>query len=93
MNFHALSNRNEHIEPKSSMKGVAADQIKRARQNYWGAQVPPHATALLTKPGRRRQREGQEIKAIGYMSKTTTLHVHHTFLYISLPSLNNHDVR
>ena len=35
MNFHGLSNRNEHIEPKSSMKGVAADQIKRARQNYW----------------------------------------------------------
>ena len=34
MNFHALSNRNEHNEPKSSMKGVAADQIKRARQNY-----------------------------------------------------------
>ena len=93
MNFHALSNRNEHIEPKSSMKGVAADQIKRARQNYWGAQAPPHATALLTKPDRRRQREGQEIKAICYMSKTTTRHVHHTFLYISLPSLNNHDVR
>ena len=40
MNFHALSNRNEHIEPKSSMKGVAADQIKRARQNYWGTQGP-----------------------------------------------------
>ena len=41
MNFHALSNRNEHIEPKSSMKGVAADQIKRARQNYWGPQPLP----------------------------------------------------
>ena len=24
-------------------------------------------------------------KAIGLISKTTTLHVHHTFLYISLP--------
>ena len=23
------------------MKSVAADQIKRASQNYWGAQAPP----------------------------------------------------
>ena len=35
-NFDALSNRNEHIEPKSSVKSVAADQIKRDCQNYWG---------------------------------------------------------
>ena len=27
------------------------------------------------------------------MGKTTTLHVHHTFLYISLPSLHNYDVK
>ena len=30
-------------------KSVAADQIKRACQNYWGTHVPPappHATAL-----------------------------------------------
>ena len=27
------------------------------------------------------------------MSKTTTLHVHHAFLYISLPSLHNYDVK
>ena len=63
MNFYALSNRNEHIEPKSSLKGVAADQIKRTCQNYWGAQAPqapPHATALLTKPRRQRQRKRQE---------------------------------
>ena len=50
-NFDALSNRNEHIEPKSSVKSVAADQIKRDCQNYWGGgqapPAPPHATALL----------------------------------------------
>ena len=34
---------------------------------------------------RRRQRERQ--KAIDLMSKTTTLHVHHAFLYIFLPFL------
>ena len=32
-------------------------------------------------------------KAIGVTSKTTTLHVHHTFLYSSLPSLHNYDVK
>ena len=33
------------------------------------------------------------IKAIGLTSKTTALHVHHTFFYISLPSLHDHDVK
>ena len=32
-------------------------------------------------------------KAIGLMSKTTTLHVHHTFLYTSFLSLHNYDVK
>ena len=32
-------------------------------------------------------------KAIGLISKTTTLHVHHAFLYISLPSLHDYDVK
>ena len=32
-------------------------------------------------------------KALGLMSKTTTLHVHHAFVYISLLSLHNYDVK
>ena len=32
-------------------------------------------------------------KAMGLMSKTTTLHVYHPFLYISLLSLQNYDVK
>ena len=36
---------------------------------------------------------GNVKKAIGLMSKTTTLHVHHAFLYISLQSLHNYDVK
>ena len=32
-------------------------------------------------------------KAIGFMSKTTTVYVHHAFLYISIPSLHNYDVK
>ena len=30
-----------HIEPNSSVKNMAADQIKRACQNYWGGGMPP----------------------------------------------------
>ena len=30
-------------------------------------------------------------KAIGLLRKTTTLHVHHAFLYIFLPSLHDYD--
>ena len=32
-------------------------------------------------------------KAIGLVNKTTSLHVHHAFLYISLLSLHNYDVK
>ena len=32
-------------------------------------------------------------KAIGLLRKTTTLHLHHVFLYISLPSLHDCDVK
>ena len=32
-------------------------------------------------------------RTIDLLSKTTTLYVHHTFLYISLPSLHDYDVK
>ena len=32
-------------------------------------------------------------KAIGLLRKTTTLHEHHAFVYISLPSLQDYDVK
>ena len=32
-------------------------------------------------------------KAIALLRKTTTLHVHHAFLYNSLPSLHDYDVK
>ena len=31
-------------------------------------------------------------KAIGWIGKTITLYVHHSFLYISLPSMHHYDV-
>ena len=36
---------------------------------------------------------GNATKAIGLFSKTTVLHVHYAFLYISLPSLHDDDVK
>ena len=36
---------------------------------------------------------GNVKKTIGLMSKTTTLHVHHAFLYIFLPLLHDCDVK
>ena len=45
----------------------------------------------VTKPRRRRQQECQ--KTIGLMSKTKTVHVHHAFLYVALPSLHNYNVK
>ena len=32
-------------------------------------------------------------KTIGFISKTTTSHVHHTFLYISFSSLHDYNVK
>ena len=41
----------------------------------------------------RLRRQWQRQKTIGLVSKTTALHVHHAFLYISLPSLHDYDVK
>ena len=45
----------------------------------------------LEDPTTRRQRERQ--KVIGLRSKATTLHVHRTFFYISLPFMHNYDLK
>ena len=45
----------------------------------------------------RRRDRNENVKTnkqtIGLEGKTTTLHVHHTFLYISLPFLHDYDVK
>ena len=43
--------------------------------------------------GTLRSNDGDATKAIGLISKATILHVHHAFLYISLPSLHDYDVK
>ena len=59
------------------------------RESPW--RVAPEKQQGVTKL--QRQRQGERQKAIGLMSKTTTLDVHHAFLYFSLPSLHNNDVK
>ena len=39
----------------------------------------------------RQQRQRGRQKSSSLNGKTTTLHVHHAFLYISLPSLHDYD--
>ena len=53
------------------------------------------AAALGVGTLRNYDRDGNENvkRAIALMSKKTTLHVHHAFLYISLLSLHNYDVK
>ena len=41
----------------------------------------------------RRGRQQERQKIISLISKTTTLQVHHAFLYISLPALHDYDVK
>ena len=40
----------------------------------------------------RRRRHNENVKK-GWIGKTITLHLHHSFLYISLPSLQDYDVK
>ena len=47
----------------------------------------------LTKLRRRRQQQRQRQRAIGLVSKKTTLLVHHVFLCISWPSLHDYNVK
>ena len=54
------------------------EDISKERFYHWTT------TATATRTSKR---------TIGLLSKTTTLYVHHTFLYISLPSLHDYDVK
>ena len=53
-----------------------------APDSYQGVKATTTATATKTAE-----------KQYVWIRKTTTLHVHHAFLYISLPSLHDYDVK
>ena len=47
----------------------------------------------LAQIGTTRTATKNDKKTTGLISKTKTLHVHHTFLYISFPFLHDYDVK
>ena len=53
----------------------------------------PSLLVILTLRSNDADGNANVIKTIGLISKTTTLHVHHTFLYISFPFLHDYDVK
>ena len=81
-------------------------RLTSGRVWYVGTQLPGRVLAVLCSQAqvfcgnrgskqrrRRRQRERQKSNRFQQFGKTTTLHVHHAFLYISLQSLYNYDVK
>ena len=78
----------------SSSSLIAVISSSRSRRNWKKHQnnKTRHPSLLrrdLTKQWRRPQRQ----KAISLVSKTTTLHMHHAFCTLFLPSLHDHDVK
>ena len=52
-----------------------------------------HRNSKELKQRQRRRQQERKKNAVGLISKTTTSHVHHAFLYISLPSLHDYNVK
>ena len=74
----------ENLNKKTKMKRILVVVVKcRHRENGL-------VGALRSDDG-----DGNEnvIKAVGLIRKTTTLHVHHAFLYTSLTFLHDYDVK
>ena len=81
----------------------AARKLNRGRKRKWWGRGWGRGENLLSSPppilGTLRSDDGDgdgngnATKEKSLISKTTILHVHHAFLYISLPSLHDYDVK
>ena len=60
---------------------------------YSGVNIKDLGFLTIINLGSLSNGNGNGKKSIGLISKTTTLHVHHAFLYISLPLLHDYDVK
>ena len=67
----------------------------QAAQTHVTKRVPVHHGYALIRSFSNYDGDGNEDvkKVIGLLSKTTALHVHHAFLYISLPPLHDYNVK
>ena len=78
----------------STMKLFPAKISKRATlQNLWRHRVTVHRYPRIGTLGSNDADGNENVKkTIGLISKTTTSHVHHAFLYVSLRFLHDYDV-
>ena len=80
----------------SSLKGINRPILHSCKQRHrLKAQMIHPSLDLVLLGSFSNVGDGSEDvkKAIGLLRKTTSLHVHHAFLYISLPSLHVYDVK
>ena len=75
----------------TSILGVSQVLLQKAELSFYKSMSPPNTIGTLRSDD--GDGNGNATKAIGLFSKTTVLHVHHAFLYISLPSLHDDDVK
>ena len=76
-------------------KSVTATMFRKMLLKYAIFSVLSKIVAYTIGTLRSNNADGNEnvTKTIGLISKTTTSHVHHTFLYISFPFLHDYDVK
>ena len=60
---------------------------------HWENSVSDGSQCIVNNRKFKMKRRRESEKAIAWQGKTTTLQVHHAFLYISLPSLHNYHVK
>ena len=87
------SKESQEVTRESHLKGGASE--KPASFNARSRVLSQVASLAIIRTLRSYDDDGNKNvkKAIGLITKTTILHVHHAFLYISLPLLHDYDVK
>ena len=85
-------------ENHSKYYPVGSRGVDFSQSSLFGSQLPithraPIDRTFFVNRDLAKLRRQKKTTTIELMSKTETLHVHHTFLYISLQSLHNNDVK
>ena len=75
--------------PSLCVKLLTEDMFKPS--TIWWSRQPTVTVKSLSNDNGDVNRNGKN--AVGLISKTTTSHVHHAFLHISLPSLHDYNVK
>ena len=88
-----------HVQPNSLCSVIEyLSEVSLLRISFSSSSSsPPPPPPPSSSSGTLRSNDADDHKnvkkTIGLISKTTTLHVHYTFLYISFPSLHDYDVK